>query len=1158
MRLITFIIINIVLIFLLIPISYSDSSTATSMAIAYQVGGGGYSTLCSNSNSNLIICLVGQESSPLSAIANAGEGDVDIRLEKVCEAGIGGGGTEYDTEVAYYNINWDTDSNDCIASGETWFDDLGQTLGSGQNCCGDDTTSDDFTTYSGILATSTVVSCRSCSDGIDSGTSSLYGNGYALNSACFYGNITCNGVDKQNGSNCTLGPLESCIDGLSCDNEFPKCSVEINGGDSISNDILVNLSLNYSDNRGVKDCAYSNNNNNWTSWTTCTENKIWTLQDQDGTQEVYYNLRDKAGYVTTSNDTIFVDRSELRIAINNNSLYTNVRDVKININLSNVIGDPQLCQYRNDNESYITWETCPNTPDPLYPEKNWTLRNEDGERTVYMNLDTSLGILAESSDTIIYDSTPPNGSIEIWALDVPGIHDANNEITAYITVNLIIEYSDYYGIEGCRLANKDRSFTPFEPCETIKVWRLDEIEGMKTVFLQITDNAGNIAEFNDTIYFNRSGAGLDTTPPFPAVVIDDGIWTNNNTTLHASWSGAYDQESKILNIPLEYNYSIGTSPGATNITGWTYVGTDTSMTKTGLNLDEGVTYYINVMVINSAGLTNVSSSDGITVDTMPCNIITLTSSTHDFGNWSIKSQSNEPEFNWNGDGGISGEFGYSYVLNTNPDSTGIDMIPEGNPNNFAGEKNVQYQDVIDGSIYFHVRCGDNAGNWGPVETKEIKIDTSKPSTPQITYRYVINDTGGNFTFNWTESIDTESNVKYQFELYNNSVFNSTYLVDIQNISYTNITIELLNDTEYYPRVMSWNEAYLNSSWSSNVSTIIDQKGPEIDIIIPHDLCPVATYSPVLRAITDEYASCNFRDINSATFSDIEYTKSEYHETQFNYLSTDLYNYNIKCKDIIGNDWERNWSFSVKGDSVPVEVESIGIAPRYYTGQIAELAVQLTTNHGGVSPNEFQIIFNGTNLTSEEYAITDTGCGNYTLSMAMPKEEGSYDIKVSIIGTSGITKTIEVVGLNLSISFESGEIGIGLDNLVYSLSGNTTFGIATESISPDINSTGGVINLISNSLEASTFIFASPESGRLKSTDKMLENREFSNKINPNFGSELIKTKYLISIKINYDSANLYSKIGNQSFTPGRYNLIINNNGLDQNTGKQKIELSIIG
>lgn len=120
----------------------------------------------------------------------------------------------------------------------------------------------------------------------------------------------------------------------------------------------------------------------------------------------------------------------------------------------------------------------------------------------------------------------------------------------------------------------------------------------------------------------RNGAGLpsepgtsngitaDWTPPTQPTVTDDGATTSSGTELHASWTSNEVESGPIA----EYQYSIGTAPGATNVVGWTSVGTNTSVTKTGLSLVNGTTYYFNVKARNQAGLwSNVGSSDGITV-----------------------------------------------------------------------------------------------------------------------------------------------------------------------------------------------------------------------------------------------------------------------------------------------------------------------------------------------------------------------------------------------------------------------------------------------------------------------------------------------------------------------------------------------------------------
>ena len=105
----------------------------------------------------------------------------------------------------------------------------------------------------------------------------------------------------------------------------------------------------------------------------------------------------------------------------------------------------------------------------------------------------------------------------------------------------------------------------------------------------------------------------DFSDPTTPVVTDDGAWTHLFTQLHATWS-AQDPETGIV----EYQYCIGTAVGACDTVGWTSLGLATEVTKTGLNLQDGETYYFNVKARNGAGhWSGVGSSDGITVDKLP-------------------------------------------------------------------------------------------------------------------------------------------------------------------------------------------------------------------------------------------------------------------------------------------------------------------------------------------------------------------------------------------------------------------------------------------------------------------------------------------------------------------------------------------------------------
>lgn len=71
--------------------------------------------------------------------------------------------------------------------------------------------------------------------------------------------------------------------------------------------------------------------------------------------------------------------------------------------------------------------------------------------------------------------------------------------------------------------------------------------------------------------------------------------TESETQLSANWDSAQEPPSGIS----RYEYAIGTSAGTTDVLGWTSNGTQTSVTKTGLSLEFGTTYYFGVRAYNA-------------------------------------------------------------------------------------------------------------------------------------------------------------------------------------------------------------------------------------------------------------------------------------------------------------------------------------------------------------------------------------------------------------------------------------------------------------------------------------------------------------------------------------------------------------------------------
>lgn len=103
--------------------------------------------------------------------------------------------------------------------------------------------------------------------------------------------------------------------------------------------------------------------------------------------------------------------------------------------------------------------------------------------------------------------------------------------------------------------------------------------------------------------------GVDTTAPTGGTVydgtsvgVDTAFATSSLSSLSANWSSFNSDVSGLA----RYDYSIGTTAGATDIKAWTDNSTTTNVTATGLTLQTSQMYYINVRAVDNAG--NVQSA----------------------------------------------------------------------------------------------------------------------------------------------------------------------------------------------------------------------------------------------------------------------------------------------------------------------------------------------------------------------------------------------------------------------------------------------------------------------------------------------------------------------------------------------------------------------
>lgn len=120
------------------------------------------------------------------------------------------------------------------------------------------------------------------------------------------------------------------------------------------------------------------------------------------------------------------------------------------------------------------------------------------------------------------------------------------------------------------------------------------------------DNMANVSAVGDLNVL------IDWTAPSTPTTVNDGTGadisvTTSNNSLSANFTMCADSNSAIK----KYYYFIGTSPNDSSVVGATNNALSTAITKTGLSLVNGTTYYISVYSLNNAGLKSaVTSSNG--------------------------------------------------------------------------------------------------------------------------------------------------------------------------------------------------------------------------------------------------------------------------------------------------------------------------------------------------------------------------------------------------------------------------------------------------------------------------------------------------------------------------------------------------------------------
>jgi len=149
----------------------------------------------------------------------------------------------------------------------------------------------------------------------------------------------------------------------------------------------------------------------------------------------------------------------------------------------------------------------------------------------------------------------------------------------------------------------------------------------------------------------------------------DWSYATSLTQLSANWDASSDAQTGIS----DYYYAIGTLPGQSNVLTWTSTGGAASVTKAGLSLSNGASYYITIKAKNGAGLySDTISSNGQIADvTEPVSVAAV----RDGPDTSDAGYSTSPTIlraNWDASSDAqSGIAKYWYAIGTTPGGTQV-------------------------------------------------------------------------------------------------------------------------------------------------------------------------------------------------------------------------------------------------------------------------------------------------------------------------------------------------------------------------------------------------------------------------------------------------------------------------------------------------------
>ena len=301
-----------------------------------------------------------------------------------------------------------------------------------------------------------------------------------------------------------LGNIEIPSQGVTfmVDNDAPdNIKIYINDNDQFTMKKEVSLSLLGMDNgSGISEMSFSDDGELWTDWEPFNDIKNYKLSLGDGEKLVYCQAKDYVGNIGMPKfDTIILDTKPPEnavIHINNNEIYTNSIVVKLNLYAKDSLSGLDDMSFSFNKENWTAWE-------PFNDTKTYVLTRGDGDKIIYFKIRDKAGNVAQVFDIINYDTTPP------YSLSISINNGAVETKTTLVTLEVNAK-DKKSGIDKISFSLDGENWDSWQNFTNKVYYELPPGNGVKTIYYQARDRAGNIAEpISASIILNTTNPKAD-------------------------------------------------------------------------------------------------------------------------------------------------------------------------------------------------------------------------------------------------------------------------------------------------------------------------------------------------------------------------------------------------------------------------------------------------------------------------------------------------------------------------------------------------------------------------------------------------------------------------------------------------------------------------